>query len=297
MRKRNVKVAVINSSLEIPYHSYGDHWVDGWNDPSVGVEVKVFKYEEIYTIPPDFDLYFFVEVRYKPRQIPWYLYPRVLWTWDSHLISEESLTGYAKSFSRVYLATKKEADSLKEKGHLTFKWLPEAYNPRVHTLNLSLERPMGIGYITNPSSKPSRNGMCKNDYIHKLNSSPYDFRHVREVFGERYAEEMHKYLFTLDWPVGTNVGTRMFEASAMGTVVIRSLPEIGKGNGIELNFKEGVHFIGFDDTLEGLLKALDFAMDESNSHTIEEMRRAAYDNVREQTYANRCIQVLEDFGL
>jgi len=296
MRKRNVKIAVINSSLDNPYHSYGDHWVDGWNDAEV--EVTVFRYDQIPTIPPTFDLYFFVEVRYELHDIPWYLYPRVLWSWDSHLIPMDTLADYTRYFSTVYLATKKEVDYLKGSGFKNVKWLPEACNPRVHRRHEDVEPAETIAYVTNPSRQPERNGLNKNSYIEFLNNGPHSFRHTRGVFGESYARAMSGSELSIDWPVGTNVGTRMFEAPAMGCAVIRSLPSIGDGNGMEEMLTEGEHFLGFDDTLEGLDRVLKFATDPANKGKMDAMREAARDLVlSKHTYAHRCVRVLEDFGL
>ena len=81
---RKVSVALINSALPEPYNSYGDHWKDAFED--AGCDVTVFKYDQIEYIPPQFDLYFFVEIRYKLSVIPWYLNPRVLYSWDSHVM-------------------------------------------------------------------------------------------------------------------------------------------------------------------------------------------------------------------
>jgi glycosyltransferase involved in cell wall biosynthesis len=75
------KIAFVNNSLVPRYLSYGDYWLDAFR--VAGHQVDEFKYEEIHTLPPGYDLYFFVEVRYLPTQISDQAHPRLLYTTEN----------------------------------------------------------------------------------------------------------------------------------------------------------------------------------------------------------------------
>jgi len=281
---RKISVAVINTALPEPYNSYGDHWIDGFED--AGCTVKVFKYSEIEYIPARFDLYFFVEIRYNPSVIPWYLGPRVLYSWDSHIMSLQEFDRPSKCFDKILLASKIDADTLQSQGVTNAFWIPEACNPRIHK-NLHLPRTEKLGFIGNLNNTFRRNGFTKNDFIDHF--KPY---HKTHVWGNDYTAEQNKIRVMFDRPISHNIGTRVFESSAAGCVPLWS--KAGFDNGIDELLYENFHYISYDDTIQGLEKVLE-DLDEAK---MDRIAKAAEKHVlNNHTYAHRARQVLDLCGV
>jgi len=284
---RKFRVAIINNSLEKPYWSYGDHWVDGFRD--AGCEVKVFKYEEIPYLHTNFDLYFFVEIRYNPTQIPWFVYPRVVYSWDSHVTGTPLYEMLASCFDKVLLANKIDVETLNKKFPDKYEWIPEACNPRVHG-NLQKERVNYLGYIGNLDARFPRNGKYKNDFLDYLKEEKGMY-YAKHYYGDEYAERLNTIKVMFDRTIGHNVGTRIFEAGCAGCCPLWS--KAGFNNGIEELLTEGEHYIAYDDTIEGLNKVLDNLTEEK----IQEVAKAAERNALERhTYAHRVKQILNVMG-
>lgn len=281
---KKLSVAVINSSLPEPYNSYGDHWIDGFTD--AGCDVTVIPYDQIEYIPPKFDLYFFVEIRYDIGKIPWYLNPRVVYSWDSHVMDIGVWETYAKYFDWVILASKIDADSLIRLGTKNAAWVPEACNPRIHR-NLHLDRSEKLGFVGNRNNSLIRHGYTKDDFLNHF--MPYQ---KTLAFGDLYTIEQNKIKIMFDRTIAHNIGTRIFESSAAGCVPLWS--KAGYDNGIDELLTEGVHYISYDDTIEGLEKVL-------NDLTEERMNKIACmaekHVLKNHTYAHRALQVLETVGI
>jgi len=76
---RDIKrIAFINNSLIPKYLSYGDYWLDAFK--ASGHQVDEYRYESIGHLPTGYDLYFFIEKRYEPQDIPDEVHPRWLYT-------------------------------------------------------------------------------------------------------------------------------------------------------------------------------------------------------------------------
>lgn len=281
---REFRVAVINNTLEKPYWSYGDHWVDGFKD--AGCHVEVFKYEQIPHLPPNFDLYFFVELRYDPSTIPWFVYPRVFYSWDSHVSDLSQYEILAGCFNKVLLANKIDVQTLSEKTPDKFVWVPEACNPRVHT-NLHKDRTHFLGYIGNPDARLQRNGRFKDDFLSWLKENRGLF-YAKDFYGPEYTALLNNIKVMFDRTIGHNVGTRIFESGCAGCCPLWS--KAGFNNGIEELLTENVHYIAYNDTLEGLVEVLDNLTEEN----IKNVAQAAEKNAKEyHTYAHRARKIIE----
>jgi hypothetical protein len=284
---RKFRVAVINTSLPKPYWSYGDHWVDGFKD--AGCEVKVFKYEEIAHIPPNFDLYFFVEVRYNPSTIPWYIYPRVVYSWDSHVAGLQSYRPLVNHFDKILLASKIDTEALNAEHPDKFAWIPEACNPRVHK-NLNQERTNNLGYIGHPNGNIVRSGYSKSDFLKHLKEK-HGLVHSMEIYGPEYTKGINKIKVMFDRTIGHNIGTRIFEAGSAGCCTLWS--KTGHKHGIEELLEEKVHYIAYDDTIESFEEVFGSLTEEKIKNVTEEAQSHILSN---HTYAHRVKQILEVMG-
>ena len=290
---RQLKIAIINTTLQEPYHSYGDHWVDGFQD--AGCQVKVFGYDEIPTLPLGYDLYFFVEVRYNPIEIPWYACPRVLYSWDAHILGADFYRNIHNNYDKLCLASKLDVKNLQEMGVTNVFWIPEACNPKLHK-DLGIERTFEIGLIGRHNSTYLRNGFSKTDFINFLNTSKYKSFFQTEIWGLPYVELMNKTTLAFDRVISHNVGTRVFEVAAMGCVPLWADSGISNINGMDDLMVPGVHYVPYADTIESLINVVDDLL--KNPAKIEEIRIAAKQHVlAKHTYAHRVLSILDLFGL
>lgn len=287
---RKVRVAIINSPLDTKYHSYGDHWVDGFQD--AGCTVDVYGYKEIQTLPLDYDLYFFVEVRYNPHSIPWFITPRVLYSWDAHVLGTDYYKDFAHKFDTIYLASKIDVESLVEMGLENFKWLPEACNPRLHK-NKGLERDVDIGFVGHGNSNRIRNGKTKDAFLGWLQHSKHKEALNHDSWGESYVDFMNKAKIAFDRVIAHNVGTRVFESAAMGCVPLWADIGVLEECGMSQLMEPGKHYVPYDDTTEGLDKVLDNLL--SNPEKMEQIAKQAQEHVlANHTYAHRAKEVIKD---
>lgn len=285
---RKVRVAVINNSLDSKYHSYGDHWVDGFED--MGCEVEVFRYENIKHIPIYFDLYFFVEVRYGPKNIPWYLTPRILYSWDAHVLGPEYFQKIATCFDTVYLASKIDVNTLNNRGYLNVQWLPEACNPRIHK-DTEKQRIIDIGFVGKGNGIRERNGYTKDDFLKWLDESSFQTYITRDRWGKAYAEIMTNVRIAFDRVIAHNVGTRVFESAAMGCVPLWADSGIRDKCGMSELMEPWQHYVPYDDTIEGLEKVLkDLLKDETKLKQISQQAKKHVLN--HHTYTHRVREVL-----
>jgi hypothetical protein len=291
---RRVKVAVINSTIPgEPYHSYGDHWVDGFQD--AGCEVRVLRYDEVPLLPLGYDLYFFVEIRYNPESIPWYIYPRALYSWDAHILGADFYRAINGYFNKVCLASKIDVENLNKLGVNNAIWVPEACNPRLHK-DLGLPRTFDIGLVGRHNGTYLRNGASKTDFINFLSKSTYkNFFHT-ELWGKPYVELMNEAVIAFDRTISHNVGTRVFESAAMGCVPLWSDTGISALNGMNELMQDGVHYVSYADTTESITNVVDKLLQDPNR--IEQIRTAAKKHVLENhTYANRVVSILNSLGI
>ena len=77
------KIAFINNTLIPKYLSYGDYWEDALR--ASGHHVDVYRYENISSLAPDYDFYFFIEAggRYDTTAIPDHARPRILYSQEN----------------------------------------------------------------------------------------------------------------------------------------------------------------------------------------------------------------------
>lgn len=290
---RQIKVAVINSSLDEPYHSYGDHWVDGFED--AGAKVDVFRYEAIPTIPLKYDLYFFVEVRYNPADIPWCLTPRVLYSWDAHIIGHEFYKKLSPFYDRMCLASKIDVDKLTQDGVTNAVWVPEACNPRLH-IDKKVPRKYEVGFVGRHNETYKREGLCKSDFINFIINSKYRNFFKTEIWGKPYVDLMNQALISFDRAISYNIGTRVFESAAMGCVPLWSESGISDFNGMNALLTPWKHYVPYNDTIEDLVKVVDSLI--SNLEKVEQISWEARNYVlNNHTYAHRAIQILNNIGI
>ena len=290
---RQLRVAVINSTLDVPYHSYGDHWVDGFKD--AGCKVDVFRYDQIPTLPIGYDLYFFVEIRYKPETIPWYVSPRVLYSWDAHIVGAECFKSFSVNYDKIYLASKIDVDSSNKDGIKNIEWVPEACNPRLHT-DLCLDRIYEVGLVGRHNDTYKRKEYCKSDFISFLNTSKYTNFFKTEIWGESYIRIMNQALLAFDRTISYNVGTRVFESAAMGCVPLWSESGVTNDNGMSSLMKPWLHYAPYMDTIDSLIDTINFLL--SHPDKIEIIRANARQHVLDNhTYAHRAVQILESMGI
>jgi hypothetical protein len=288
---KRVSVALINTTLDKPYYSYGDHWLDGFLD--AGCDVTVYPYETILDVPPRHDLYFFVEIRYNASQIPWYLTPRALYSWDSHVAGTQYYEWPATCFDKVLLASKIDAEALQAKGFKNVLWVPEACNPRVHR-NMHIERTNPVGYVGCYNNSLLRNGKSKDDFVNHLSGEPYNLVRKIDIFGDDYALEQNKTQVMFDRTVAHNIGTRIFESCAAGCVPLWS--KAGYNNGIEELLTENVHYVPYNDTFEDLDKVLKDLF--NDKERMARIAKAAEEHVLAyHTYAHRVEQILDIMGI
>lgn len=285
---RKIRVAIINNSLENKYHSYGDHWVDGFED--AGCEVEVFRYEDIKYIPIHFDLYFFVEVRYDPKKIPWCLTPRVLYSWDAHVLGTSYYEPISTRFDTIYLASKIDAEKLNESGHRNVRWLPEACNPRIHK-NSGDVRSIDIGFVGKGNGERKRNGFTKNDFLKWLKESSFKTIVTWDKWGESYVRIMNSSRVAFDRVIAHNVGTRVFESAAMGCVPLWADSGISEQCGMSQLMKPWEHYVPYDDTIESLENTLkDLFGKEEKFKRIA--KQAESHVLSHHTYAHRAREVI-----
>ena len=289
---RQLRVAIINSSLDVPYHSYGDHWVDGFQD--AGCLVSVFPYDKIPYLPVGYDLYFFVEVRYTPAEIPWYACPRVLYSWDAHILGTDYYKQIAGHYDKICLASKIVVEELKNSGISNAMWVPEACNPRLHK-DLGIERPYEIGLVGRHNDTYIRQGLSKSDFIKFLETSKYKSFFKTEIWGNEYVNLMNQSILAFDRTITNNVGTRVFESAAMGCVPLWSDQGISDQNGMSELMTPGLHYASYNDTIDGLIEVVDDILSHPDKakFIIENAKKHVLTN---HTYAHRAKQVLEAFS-
>lgn len=286
---RKIRVAIINSSLECKYHSYGDHWVDGFED--AGCDVQVFRYEEIKYIPIHFDLYFFVEIRYDPKKIPWCLTPRVVYSWDAHILGASYYESVSSRFDTVYLASKIDAEQLNQSGYENVKWLPEACNPRIHK-DQGEQRSIDIGFVGKGNGQRKRKGYSKDDFLKWIDKSAYRTIITRDKWGEDYTEVMNSARIAFDRVIAHNVGTRVFESAAMGCVPLWADSGIREQCGMSQLMEPWKHYVPYADTVEDLEKTLNLLFENKESSLDRIAAKAKEHVLKHHTYAHRAREVL-----
>jgi len=290
---RQLRVAVINSSLDIPYHSYGDHWVDGFQQ--AGCLVTVIPYDKIPYIPVGYDLYFFVEVRYLPSEIPWFVSPRVLYSWDGHILGADYYKQIYTNYDKLCIASKVIVEELKNNGVPNAMWVPEACNPIIHK-DLGLNRPYEIGLVGRHNETYVRQKLSKSDFINYLETSKYKNFFKTEIWGNEYVNLMNQSILAFDRVISHNIGTRVFESAAMGCVPLWADSGISHINGMEELMTAGVHYASYNDTIDGLIEVVDDLL--SNPEKAKLIASEAKKHVlANHTYANRAKQILESFDL
>ena len=295
MLLRKFKVLIVNNVCPIPYQSYGEMLVDGFTD--AGCEVTVWPYGDIKLIPPQFDLYFFMDIRYDPKDIPWYLNPRVVFSFDAHGTGPASWVEHSQYFDYVALASLPDllavAKSVPAGRTLHMR---EACNTRIHRELVPLdEREFTIGYIGNPNDNLLRNGLSKDSLrLHMKASIPesidlkIDGGHNATAFGHDYCALLNSMKLCLDWPVSHNVGTRIFEASAAGCAVMRPVTDDDAVSGLLSVFTPWVHFIPYEISLEGFTATYEQARADDWALARKVAKQAQALVLAEHTYAKRC---------
>jgi hypothetical protein len=297
MLAKQLKIAVVNNPCPKAYQSYGEMWIDGFRD--AGCTVDVWAYQNISLIPARYDMYFFMDVRYDPATIPWYLGPRVVHTFDAHGTGAAYWAAQAAHFDYVALSSLPEVQQLAAEGFKNVLYLPEAANPRIHhATTLPHDRPHEIGYIGNPNGSLLRNGYTKDEMRRAMKeASPtafdlkLDHGNEAEAFGTDYRDLLNSMRLCLDWPVSHNIGSRVFEASAAGCAVLR--PDHNDGSGISEVLRPWEHYIPYDPTPQGLSLRLEQLRADGYRLSDAVAARAQKLVLRDHTYAVRAKRLLD----
>lgn len=291
---KGVSVAFINNTLDKPYHSYGDLFFDAWKD--AGCEVVQYAYENIHLIPPVHSLYYFHEIRFLPQNIPWYLNPRVLFSFDGHMVDTQTHQYYSQFFDRIYLNSKIDAEAVNIPYRV--KWLPEACNPRVHR-DLGKPREFDTGFVGSPDSIISmRNGYSRQSFLDYLDTQDgFTFCGVKHgIYGDDYNETLNKYRISFDRTIKANIGTRIWECLAAGTLPLWSRTKDHDNCGIDSLLIDGVHYVSYNDTLEDFKEKLTYLLEhpEVVSKIVAQGQKEVLSH---HTYADRCKWILKDCGV
>lgn len=128
------RIAFINNTLIPKYLSYGDYWVDAFK--ASGHSVTEYRYEDIPTLPDDYDIYFFIEAgyRYRPEAIPAGAHPRVIYT------QENTPSEQLQHFDLIATPYQERAESYGRLGHAAVVLPNNNHLQQVNTmLNLDIE--------------------------------------------------------------------------------------------------------------------------------------------------------------
>ena len=285
--KSTKQVAIINTSLQSKYESYGDHWVDGFRD--AGCTVDIYKYEQIDKLPSGYDLYFFVELRYDITTIPDHVHPRAIYCWDTHVTGVERYEACASHIDAVLFASKIDTAEMYARGHNNVFWIPEACNSRVHR-GLDLERSYDTAFIGQQDvTNIKRKGQTRLDFLKHLESNYKSFI-GRGFYGEEYAKWLNKAKLGFDRPITHDIGTRLFEIAACGAVPL--YPRLDVPFGIEELMEENIHYVAYDDTVEDLAEKVKYYL-EHDEERKQIALRAQKHVLASHTYCNRVEQILQ----
>jgi hypothetical protein len=232
-----------------------------------------------------------VELRYQLSAIPWYLNPRVIYSWDSHIIGPDAYVQLAQAFDYVLLASKIDTDTLNDRGLDNVLWVPEACNPRIHK-DFGVTRPNILGYIGNHNGDWVRKGSSKDDFLRHLKESKYELKQTTGVYGGEYTVEMNKIKIMFDRCIVHNIGTRLFESAAAGCLPLWS--KAGFNNGIDRLMVDGLHYLSYDDTIDGVMGVLESIDEEKISSITSSAKEHVLNN---HTYAHRVWKLLKDINI
>jgi hypothetical protein len=203
----------------------------------------------------------------------------------------------ANCFDRVFLASKVDIQTIKERAKgdsFRFEWLPEACNPRVHKNIVDiLDRPYDLGFVGNYNRTLKRKNISRDEFNDFLTLN-YKFLRACTIYGEKYNEVQNKFRIAFDRPVTHNLGTRIFESACAGCVPL--YPRTGIDNGLDSLFEENIHYLSYDDTIEGMHQVLQKILNEpmAMKKIVDSAKKHVMEN---HTYAHRAIQVINSLGI
>ena len=223
-----IKVAVVYTPLPTPYHSYGDFVFDAMKFLFRDC-VHVPNINELSKIANEVGLVVLVE--FNPE---WYKVVKmgikdkcVLVGWDTHGHYMFSyLYNLCRHMKASFITGKHDVKRMNAMGLSNVHWMPEAHSEKIHIFDdkFPIENRKGISFIGQVDNViRDAGGLTREDYI-KILKGHYgdDFVVYQGVYGDSYRQAMSKHKLTLDLPIAHNIGTRIFEASAMGVPVIRA---------------------------------------------------------------------------
>jgi len=212
-------VGVVYGSLPTPYQSYGDFVLEAVED----LVEHTKHYESLLDLKDDCDAYIFIEFNPNWYNIPKHIAERsVLYAWDTHGHYMHSfLLNVCRIFKEVYFPGKMEVARLKDAGFGNVHWCPESYSSYVHRHFDGLRT--GLTFIGQQDNViRTAGGLTRRDYLTKIyDHYGDDFLVARGYYGHDYARIMNSKKLNIDIPISNNIGTRMFESTAMGVPAIR----------------------------------------------------------------------------
>lgn len=293
-----IKVAVVYAPLPTPYHSYGDFIFDAMKFLFKDC-VHVSNIEELGVIVNEVGLVVLVE--FNPD---WYKVVRmgikdkcVLVGWDTHGHYMFSyLYNLCRHMKASFITGRHDVQRMNAMGLQNVHWIPEGHSEKIHTFeNESVEERKGISFIGQVDNViRDAGGLTREDYV-KILKLHYgdDFAVYTGMYGDLYRKCISKHRLTLDLPIAHNIGTRIFEASAMGVPTIRTRND---SPGLDEFFVDRINMIEFTPgNISEMLDKIDTALALSPMAYRSICEQIAEYSAR-QSYVNRLSWAMETLG-
>ena len=198
------------------------------------------------------------------------------------------LYNVCKIFREVYIPGKLEVERLRDSGCGNVHWCPEAYSSDIHTLNDYKGR-FGLSFIGQQDNVIRTHcGLTRREMLVKLYERyGDDFLVARGFYGEAYTEIMNSRKLCIDIPISNNIGTRMFESSAMGVPVVREKNNVA---GMDNFFKKDYNYFEFENIYD-MYEQIDYILSMPDNEYYNLCMKVA-ESMEHQSYDHRIARVL-----
>jgi glycosyltransferase involved in cell wall biosynthesis len=144
-----------------------------------------------------------------------------------------------------FITGKHDVQRMNAMGLQNVYWMPEGHSEKIHTFeNESVKEREGVSFIGQVDNViRDAGGLTREDYV-KILKLHYgdDFAVYTGMYGDSYRKCISKHRITVDLPIAHNIGTRIFEASAMGVPIIRTRND---SPGLDEFFVDRINMIEF----------------------------------------------------
>ncbi len=210
-------------------------------------DVYHYQPEEISQIDPEgYDVFINIDDGLK-YGFPEHLKPSIFWAIDSHT-NFNRILDRAHSFTYVFSAQKDGAERLRKNG-INARWCPLACDPEIHK-KYFLPKIFNISFVGN-FGKYRWYSLKRNDLMRERNRLIFLLMRKYNLFtGRFYFHEMalvyslSKIVFNRS--MKNDINMRVFEAMSCGSLLITNRV----GNGQDLLFKHGIHFVEYKSDRE-----------------------------------------------